>query len=94
MKIQNLTTVCAAVACALTFSANAANLNANVGMKNAAQIAGVYSSDNINDMLNLTGDVKMTAKTVGKLPMGGEKVRFQQEYKGIKVFGHSIAATR
>ena len=99
MKIQKLTTICTAVACALSFGASATSLNAldnksAITMKNAAAVAGVTVSDDINHMLNLTNDVKMKSALEGKLPSGDTKVRFQQTYQGIPVFGHSIAATR
>lgn len=97
MKIQKLSTVCAAVACALSFSASAVELQAtgsSVSMIDAKAVAGITVSDDINHMLNLTNDVKMKSVIEGKLPSGDTKVRFQQTFQDIPVFGHSIAATR
>jgi vibriolysin len=88
MKIQNITKVGAAIACALTMSANAANL------VDVSQIAKGYSSDNINHVLGLVGDTQMKAAKTIDAGNGVTKVRFNQEYKGIPVFGHSVAATQ
>ncbi|NQZ07353.1 MAG: M4 family metallopeptidase [Algicola sp.] len=94
MKIQNISAVCAAVACALTMSANAASLQDTSAIQNASVMAKGYSSDNINDMLGLTGHTQMKASKIVDAGNGVTKVRFQQEYRGVKVFGHSVAATK
>jgi vibriolysin len=88
MKIQNLTKICAAVACALTMSANAANLI------DASQITKGYSSDNINQVLGLTGNTQMKAVKTINAGNGVTKVRFEQTYNNVPVFGHSVAATQ
>jgi vibriolysin len=53
-----------------------------------------FSGDNINSMLALKAGQHLTAKTTVGLKTGSKKVRFDQYYQGIKVFGHSIAATQ
>jgi vibriolysin len=45
-------------------------------------------------MLNLIGDTQMKGAKEISLPNDVTKVRFQQTYKGIPVFGHSVAASR
>lgn len=87
MKIQNISKICAAVACALTLSANAATIDAST-------ISKGYSSDDINQVLGLTGDTQMKAVKEINVGNGTTKVRFQQVYQGIPVFGHNVAATK
>ncbi len=88
MKIQNISKICAAVACALTMSANAANI------QDASLMTAGYSSDNINQVLGLAGSTQM--KAVKEINAGNDTtlVRFQQQYQGIPVFGYSVAATK
>ena len=93
MKIKNISMICAAVTGALTMSANAANQNATATL-NAAQMVQGFSSNDINYMLNLNNNTQMKAAKTVKVGNGKTKVRFQQEYKGIPVFGYSIAADR
>ncbi|MFT4924022.1 MAG: vibriolysin [Phenylobacterium sp.] len=88
MKIQNISKICAAVACALTMSASAANI------QNVADMTQGYSSDNINQVLGLTGNSQMKAVKEIKVGNGITKMRFQQEYKGVPVFGYNVAATK
>ncbi len=88
MKIQNISKICAAVACALTMSANAANII------DASEMTRGYSSDNINQVLGLTGNTQMKAVKSINAGNGVTKVRFQQEFNGVPVFGHSVAATQ
>jgi vibriolysin len=88
MKIQNISKICAAVACALTMSANAANTI------DASVVAQGKSGDNINYVLGLTGNTQMKAVKDIDAGNGVTKVRFQQEYKGIPVFGYNVAATK
>jgi vibriolysin len=92
MKIQNISKICAAVACALTMSANAASLNASNTI-DASVVSQGYSSDDINSLIGFAGtDTSMKAVKTIDVGNGKTKVRFQQMYKGIPVFGHSIAA--
>jgi vibriolysin len=88
MKIQNISKICAAVACALTMSVNAAN------MLDASTLAQGNSADDINQMLNLSGDQHLEAVRTIDAGNGVTKVRFQQLYRGIPVFGQSVAATK
>ncbi|MFT4923928.1 MAG: vibriolysin [Phenylobacterium sp.] len=87
MKIQNISKVCAAVACALTLSVNAASID-------AASMSQGYSSDNINQVLGLTGSTQMKAVKTINVGNGVTKVRFQQMYNNVPVFGHTVAATQ
>ncbi len=89
MKIQNISKICAAVACALSFSAAAANI------QDASIMAKGYSGDNINHVLGLAnGNQKLKAVKAIDVGNGKTKVRFQQEYKGIPVYGYNLAATK
>jgi vibriolysin len=94
MKIQKISAVCAAVACALSFSANATKLNDMAPTKDAAKMAVSYSTDNINSLLGLEGPTQMRAVKTVELSNGVKKVRYQQMFHDIPVFGHSIAATQ
>ncbi len=100
MKMQKISTICAAVACALSMSANAAdvqdlaNLQAAPATQNAAVMSSGYGGDNINQILGLAGATQMKAVKTVNVGNGVTKVRFQQEFNGIPVFGHSIAATK
>jgi vibriolysin len=88
MKIQNISKVCAAVACALTMSANAANI------LDASEMARGYTSNDINVMLGLTGDQQVEAVNSVSLENGLTKVRFEQTYKGVPIWGSAIAASK
>jgi vibriolysin len=88
MKIQNISKICAAVACALTLSANAANI------QDASAMSNGYSSDNINQVLGLTGSTQMKAVKEIKAGNNITKVRFEQTFNGIPVFGYNVAATK
>ena len=87
MKKRSITKVCAAVACALTMSANAANLVPADSMVN-------FSGDSLNKMMALSANDNMVENKVVNLNNGVTKVRYQQYYRGIKVFGHSVSATK
>lgn len=84
---HKITKTCAAVTCALTMSANAANLV-------SADSMVAFSGDNINHMMGLSANDTMKASNTVRLSNGMSKVRFQQYHQGVKVFGHSIAATQ
>jgi vibriolysin len=88
MKIQNISKICAAVACVLTMSANAANV------QDASLMAKGNSGDNINHVLGLNGNSQMKAVKAIDAGNGVTQVRFQQEYKGVPVFGYNLAATK
>ncbi|NQZ09904.1 MAG: hypothetical protein HRT35_22360, partial [Algicola sp.] len=88
MKLQNISKICAAVTCALTLSANAANII------DASQMTQGYSSENVNQVLGLQGNTQMKAVKTIAVGNGVTKIRFQQQYKGIPVFGYSVAATQ
>jgi vibriolysin len=66
---------------------------------NAAQLVPAdsmvqFQGNDINQMMGLSiNDTMQVAKTV-ELANGVSKVRFQQFYQGVKVFGHSVAATQ
>jgi vibriolysin len=95
LKIQKISTICAAVVCALSLSANAANLQElNTGKLNAADMIQGSASDNINELLGLNSAVQMKAVKTIDAGNGLTKVRFEQTFHGIPVFGHSIAATK
>ena len=87
MKIHTISKTCAAVACALTMSANAASVT-------SADAMVQFNSNDINQMMGLSVNDSMKAANKVTLNNGVTKVRFQQYHKGIKVFGHSIAATQ
>jgi vibriolysin len=53
-----------------------------------------HSTDNINELLGLKGDNQMVAINSVNLPNGLTKVRYQQTYKNIPIFGQTIAATQ
>ena len=87
MKIQNISKICAGVVCALAMTTNAASK-----VDIAPQAKG-YAGNDINQVLGMFGnDSFKAAKEVsfGKV----SKVRFQQYYKGIPVYGQTIAATK
>ncbi|NQY35144.1 MAG: M4 family metallopeptidase [Alteromonadaceae bacterium] len=87
MNIKKLTQVAAAIACVLTMSAQAADI------RSAASMGKGNSGNNINSVMGLTGNHTMGK---GKKILPGKelvKVRFQQEYKGVPIFGYSLAAT-
>jgi vibriolysin len=89
MKIQNISKICAAVVCALSMSANAANTI------DASVMAKGNSGDNINAVMGLTNS-KTQMKAVKDIDAGNGlvKTRFQQTYNGVPVFGYSVAATK
>ncbi|MFT4923929.1 MAG: vibriolysin [Phenylobacterium sp.] len=84
---HTISKTCAAVICALSMSASAANLV-------SADSMVAFSGDNMNQMMGLTANDNLKAGKVVALSNGVSKVRFQQYHQGIKVFGHSIAATQ
>ncbi|MCJ8269829.1 MAG: M4 family metallopeptidase, partial [Psychrosphaera sp.] len=88
MKIQNISKICAAVACSLALSANAANI------LDASEMSRGFTSDNINQVLGLTGSTQMKALKSVDAGKGVTKVRFQQEFNGVPVFGYNLAATK
>ncbi|MCJ8271231.1 MAG: M4 family metallopeptidase, partial [Psychrosphaera sp.] len=87
MKLHTISKTCAAVVCALSMSANAANL---VDAKSMVQ----FQSNDISAMMGLSANDSMIASKTVALDNGVTKVRFQQYYQGVKVFGHSVAATQ
>lgn len=86
--MQNISKICAAVVCALTFSANAANV------QDAQAMTKGYSGNNINTVMGLTGGNEMRAVKQVDLDSGVAKVRYQQYYKGLRVYGYSVAASK
>ena len=86
-KTHKITKTCAAVVCALSMSANAANLV-------QAESMVAFSSDNINQMMGLSANDSLRAGKAVQLNNGISKVRFQQYHQGVKVFGHSVAASK
>jgi len=87
MNIHTISKNCAAVVCALSMSANAANL---VDASTMSQFVG----NDINNVMGLTDGNSFKAANTVNLNNGVTKVRFQQYYQGVKVFGHSVAATQ
>ncbi len=89
MKIQNISKICAAVVCALSMSATAANNTID------ASVMAKGSGDNINAVMGLTGS-KTQLKAVKDIVTtnGLVKTRFQQTYNDVPVFGYSVAATK
>jgi vibriolysin len=87
MKLHTISKTCAAVACALTFSANAANI---VSADSLVQ----FSGNDINAMMNLAASDSLVAQNEVTLENGVTKVRFQQYHNNLRVFGHSVAATK
>ena len=87
MKIKKITKIAAAVACVFTMSAQAADI------RSAASMGWGNSGTDINSVLGLTGNHAMKAGKKFNAGKGLVKVRFQQEYKGVPVFGYSVAAT-
>ena len=87
MKIQNISKICAGVACALAMSANAAT------KVDVAPKAKGYSGNDINKVLGMYGNDSFKAAKESSFK-GITKVRFQQYYKGIPVYGQTIAATK
>ncbi len=87
MKIQNLTKVCAAVVCALSFNAAAAPKQVDV-----ASMAKMQSND-INAVLGLSGaqNAKMI-KEVNVAETGVTVAKFQQYVHGVKVYGGTFNA--
>lgn len=80
MKVQNLTKVCAAVTCALAFSASAASVNVATMAK--------AQSDDINAVLGLKSAVTAKAiKTVDFAETGLTVSKFQQQLHGVDIFG-------
>ncbi|NQY65935.1 MAG: M4 family metallopeptidase, partial [Alteromonadaceae bacterium] len=62
-------------------------------IRSAASMGWGNSGIDINSVLGLTGNHTMKAGKRINAGKGLVKVRFQQEYKGVPVFGHSVAAT-
>ncbi len=87
MKLHTISKTCAAVVCALSMSANAANL---VDASSMVQ----FESNDLSAMMGLSANDSMKASKSVALSNGVTKVRFQQYYQGVKVFGHSVAATQ
>ncbi len=89
MKIQNISKICAAVVCALSMSATAANTI------DASVMAKGNSGDDINAVMGLTNS-KTQMKAVRDIDAGNgiTQVRFQQTYNDVPVFGYNVAATK
>ena len=80
MKVQNLTKVCAAIACALSFSATAAKVDV------AAMVQA--QSNNINAVLGLNGVVSAKQiKAVNVAETARTVAKYQQMAHGVEVFG-------
>ena len=88
MKIQTVSKVCAAVVCALSFSANAAK-----DVPAQSLVAGHTGTD-INLVMGLTGQDNMKASKLISLDNGVTKVRYEQYYGDTQVYGRSLAATK
>ena len=88
MKINKITKISAALACILTMSAHAGTVQ-----KASTMSAGMTGND-INQVLSLTGDSLMREVKSVTLGIGLTKIRFQQEYKGVPVFGYSLTGTQ
>jgi len=87
MKIHTISKTCAAVACALTMSAQAAN---HINAESMVQ----FNGNDINQVMGLADANSMKAVNAVALKNGVTKVRFQQYFNGVKVFGHSVAASQ
>lgn len=87
MRVQNLTKVCAAVVCALSFTATAAPQNVD-----AAGLAKVQSN-NINTVMGLSGaqNAKLV-KEVHVAETGVTVAKFQHYVHGLRVFGGTFNA--
>ncbi|NQZ10075.1 MAG: peptidase M4 family protein, partial [Algicola sp.] len=93
MKIKNLFKIGVAFACTLSLSSHASDINA-VEIKEASLMAIDHSSDNIHTLLGLNDLTQMKARKEVTLFNGINKVRYQQHYQNIPVFGYSVAATK
>ena len=87
-KMHPSLSLCAAVGCALTLSANATTT------VDAAKISQGYSSDNIHQVLGLDDHIQLRAVNTNPLDNGVIKVRYQQYYRGIPVFGYGATASK
>ena len=87
--MNKLTKISAALALTIGFSSHAAD-TVNV---HSLTNSGVSSAD-VNAMVNLSSDYSLSAVTEVNLKNGLTKVRYQQLYKGVPVFGQTIAASR
>ncbi len=86
---KNLTKLSAALALALGFSANAADV---VSVESLTTNA--VSGSDINSVVNLGSGNSLKAVKEVTLSNGLTKVRYQQYYQGVPVFGRTIAASR
>ncbi|NQZ08199.1 MAG: M4 family metallopeptidase [Algicola sp.] len=88
MKIQTVSKVCAGVICALSFAASAAQ---DVP---AQRLVANHTGVDINLIMGLTG--KSTLKATQEIDAGNgvRKVRYEQHYDGVQVYGRSLAATK
>ncbi len=87
--MNKLTKISAALALTIGFSGHAADTVNVQSLTNS----GVSSAD-VNAMVNLSSDYSLSAVTEVNLKNGLTKVRYQQLYKGVPVFGQTIAASR
>ena len=87
MKMNKVTKVTAAIACALTMSAHAATI------QNASTMGKGNSGKDINQVLGLADVHQIKNSKRFDFGKGLTKVRFQQAYKGVPIFGYSLAAT-
>ena len=88
MKITKIT---AAIVSILTLSTHVAHAT---NILNASTMSQGYSGSDINQVLSLTGNETMTEVKSLNLLNGLTKVRFQQEYKGVPIFGYNLSATK
>ncbi|WDE05336.1 M4 family metallopeptidase [Thalassomonas viridans] len=88
MKMNKVTKVTAAIACVLTMSAHAATI------QNAATMGKGNSGKDINQVLGLADIHEIKGGKEIDFGKGLTKVRFQQAYKGVPIFGYSLAATK
>ena len=87
MNIKKITKLTAAIACVLSMSAHANELqDFNFGYNG-------NSGHDINEVMGLKNKLKMKKVRRHILRNGKVKVRFAQEYKDVPVFGFGMAAT-
>ena len=85
--MKKLTKISAALALTLGFSVNAAEIV-------SVQSLTTGSGSDINAVVNLGSGYTLEEANVVTLSNGLTKVRYQQFYKGVPVFGRTIAASR
>ncbi|NQY65705.1 MAG: hemagglutinin, partial [Alteromonadaceae bacterium] len=88
MSINKITKISAAIACVLTMSAHAGSV------QSASTMSAGMTGNDINQVLSLTGNSLMREVKSLNLGIGLTKIRFQQEYKGVPVFGYNLTGTQ